>query len=112
VPDVLRLDVHTRNARVRITPARLSVKVRSGGASGAPGPPGPPGPPGVGGGSFVWDQTSASALWDVVHNLGYFPNVTTVDSAGTSVEGVIRYLSANELTVEFGAPFAGQAFLS
>ena len=76
------------------------------------GPQGPPGPPGPGGNTFVFDQSVAASHWDVVHNLGFYPNVTVVDSAGTEVEGNVVYINANELTIDFNSPFAGQAFLS
>jgi hypothetical protein len=60
----------------------------------------------------VHDQLVASTTWVVTHNLGGFPNVTTVDSAGTTMEGEITYNSVSQLTVVFAFPFSGKAYLS
>ena len=35
--------------------------------------------------TYVHEQSVASATWTAVHNLGSFPSVTVVDSAGTEV---------------------------
>ena len=77
------------------------------GLTGAPGPRGRQGVPGLSGASFVFDQMSALATWVIAHNLGRFPSVTVVDSAGSVVEGDIRYADANNIIVNFSAAFAG-----
>jgi hypothetical protein len=62
---------------------------------------------------FVFDQVSASAVWTVVHNLGYHPGgVRVVDSGGNTVIGEVQDLSSNILVIRFSAPFSGQAILS
>lgn len=99
------------------TPVLVEVEIP--GMQGVPGPlgpAGPQGPPGPSGGvdavSFVWDQSTPSASWVITHNLGFFPNVTTVDSAGTEVEGVITPLSVTQLRIDFLSAFGGKAYLS
>lgn len=80
-----------------------------------PGPQGPQGPKGVDGtGSSFYDhdQAVASTTWSITHNLGYFPSVSVVDSAGTLWEGDVQYVDSNNVIVTFGAPFAGHAYLS
>lgn len=62
--------------------------------------------------NYVHDQQVASAAWSVVHNLGKFPSVTVVDSAGSVVVGDPLYVSANSLSIFFTAPFAGKAYLN
>lgn len=57
-------------------------------------------------------QNTPSNSWIVRHNLGFYPNVTTVDSTGTIVEGEIAYHSVYEITVNFSSPFSGHAYLS
>lgn len=57
-------------------------------------------------------QDVALALWTVFHNLGWHPNVSVVDSAGTVVEGDVVYLSDTTLTIGFSGALAGSAFLS
>ena len=88
------------------------------GEQGDPGPQGDPGAIGPQGAvgpvapTFVFAQAIASASWDIVHNLGRFPTVATIDSTGRQVEGDVVYLSPNELTVSFTAAFAGAAYLN
>lgn len=84
------------------------------GPQGDIGPEGPAGPQGVPGGGFnyVHDQGTPSATWVIVHNLGGFPNVTVVDSAGTEVVGNVVYDSATQVTVTFTNAFGGKAYLS
>lgn len=64
------------------------------------------------GGTYVHNQYSASTTWSITHNLGYNPNVTVVDSAGTIIEGSLDYPDINTLIATFTASFAGKAYLS
>ena len=57
-------------------------------------------------------QGAASNSWVIAHNLGFKPNVTVVDSAGTIYEGEITYTNTNSLTVSFQSSFSGYAYLS
>lgn len=57
-------------------------------------------------------QGISSNTWDVEHNLGFYPNVTTMDSSGSIAEGEIEHLSKYRLRVIFSAPFSGNAYLS
>ena len=71
---------------------------------------------GTGGGTQVVAhhhvQSTSSATWNITHNLGFYPNVTTMDSSGAICEGEIEHLSRNSLRVTFLAAFSGEAFLS
>lgn len=55
---------------------------------------------------------SPASLWDITHSLNRYCAVTVVDSAGSVVEGDVTYLSPSHLTIEFAAPFSGEAFLT
>jgi hypothetical protein len=80
---------------------------------GVQGPPGPPGTPGGGeGGSYLHNQATPSEVWTIPHNLGFYPNVTVEDSAGTIVVGEVSYDSPDQLTLTFASAFAGRAFVS
>ena len=57
-------------------------------------------------------QSLSSNTWEIEHNLGFYPNITTMDSAGTVVEGELQHLSKYRLRVTFSASISGQAFLS
>lgn len=64
------------------------------------------------GGTYVHNQYSASSTWTIPHGLGYNPNITVVDSAGTIIEGSLNYPDTNTLVATFTASFAGKAYLS
>lgn len=62
--------------------------------------------------NYVHIQATASALWDITHNMAKRPSVSVVDSAGTMVEGDVMYVSDNELTISFQGAFSGKAYLN
>lgn len=63
--------------------------------------------------SFHFNLGIASATWDIVHNLGFKPNVTVEDSAHTVIEGAgIQHVDNNHLILTFSTAFSGDAYLS
>ena len=70
--------------------------------------------PGSSGGDTTYEhnQNPAVATWIIEHNLNKFPSVTTFDSTGDEVEGIVRHLSKNIAQVMFSAAIAGKAFLN
>ena len=62
--------------------------------------------------AYHHNQGSAGTEWFVEHNLGFYPNVTTMDSAGSTVEGELEHFSKYSLRVTFSAPISGDAYLS
>ena len=72
--------------------------------------PGPKGDSGTG--AFVYEQTNPASVWNIAHNLGFFPGVTVVDSGGTDVVGSVTYIDEDNLYVTFNSPFGGTAYLS
>ena len=48
----------------------------------------------------------------LTHNLGFFPNVTTKDSSGETVETGLDYIDTNTIKLTMAQPFSGTAFLS
>jgi hypothetical protein len=86
------------------------------GDTGPQGPAGPVGPQGPAGITqviaYTHVQNSVSSTWSITHNLGFYPNVTTADSAGTSIEGTVTYTSATTLEITFSVETSGKAYLS
>lgn len=82
------------------------------GAKGNTGDTGPPGAASDASFQYVHDQMVASAVWNVIHNLNGFPNVTVVDSSGAQVEGEVFYIDGNHITITFNAAFGGKAYLT
>lgn len=86
------------------------------GATGATGPQGPKGDKGDTGETptiaYTHNQGSVSSLWVINHGLSFQPSVQVVDSAGTTIEGVVNYNSSTQLQVEFSVAVSGTAYLS
>jgi hypothetical protein len=62
--------------------------------------------------AYVHIQDVPSAMWQIAHNLNYFPSLTVIDSGGSVVEGEIIYVNANQVDVGFSGGFTGTAYLS
>jgi len=73
-----------------------------------------PNPPSGGGGdlTYVYTQNTPSTNWDVTHNLGKFPSVTTVDTGGTELIPDLSYLDISSVRLSFGAPTTGKAYFN
>ena len=61
---------------------------------------------------YVHIQEVASATWSITHGLGFVPNITVVDTAGTVVEGSYNYPNSNTVVLTFVGAFSGRAYLS
>ena len=100
---------------VTVEETAFDVVLAEAGAQGAQGPQGPQGPAGTNGidrNTYVHNQNVPSSVWNIAHNLGSYPSVTVIDSAGTTVVGDVLYVSANAITITFSGSFSGQAFLN
>lgn len=60
----------------------------------------------------VHTQAVPANSWTITHDLGGFPSVSVVDTAGTVVYGEVSYSSTTEVVVAFSSPFAGYAYLT
>jgi len=57
--------------------------------------------------SFTYYQSSASATWDVVHNLGYHPIARVFVGNAEVQPQSIQHVSNNEMIITFSQPYAG-----
>lgn len=124
-------EVVERFTVIRETPDRIVVRepavgntiiIREATARGPAGPQGIQGPPGIHGDEYVpfWRHVQGlpSAVWEINHNLGYYPGGIVVrDSSGGLHEGQVEYLDINNITISFfvaGLPasFSGEADVS
>ena len=62
--------------------------------------------------SFDHVQGSASNVWSLTHNLGFYPTVNVFDTANSLVEGAIEHTNKNALTITFSVAITGTANLS
>jgi len=61
--------------------------------------------------SFYYVQNTGSILWDITHNLNEQPTVAVIDTSGNEIEGSITHHSINNLSISFGIPVSGSAWL-
>jgi hypothetical protein len=94
------------------TPSNVSVYTGTPGPTGPAGPTGATGPQGASGGFLTFTQNAVSTTWTITHALGYYPSVTTTDSANTVIEGTISYPSLTSVVVTFEIATSGFAYLS
>lgn len=60
--------------------------------------------------NYVHNQTAASALWTVTHNLGKYCSVTVTDSGGNIIVGNVEYVNTNKLLIRFSSAVIGKAY--
>lgn len=71
------------------------------------------GPPGSGiAVTYTHVQNTADTEWLINHQLGRYPSVTVVDSAGTHVIGGVTYVDEFTIRVSFDFQFSGKAYLN
>lgn len=74
---------------------------------------GPQGPAGVAGnGAYHHVQGSSASVWEIEHNLGFFPSVSAQDDDGYDIIGAVTYVDENTVRVTFGIQVMGDAYLS
>lgn len=61
---------------------------------------------------YVHNQGTPETTWNIQHNLNKFPSVSVVNTSGINVFGMVKYLDANNVQVEFSSGFAGKAYLN
>lgn len=81
------------------------------GPQGVPGVPGPTGPQGAPGAGYTFYQATPSDDWYIVHNLGFYPDVSITDSAGYQGWGDVVNVDSTRLHVLFASAFSGAAHL-
>ena len=63
---------------------------------------------------YIHNQSTATTVWKITHNLGKMPNVKVIDSTGALVYGTVVYDrddEFNKVTISFGGAFSGRAYL-
>lgn len=60
--------------------------------------------------NYIHKQSSAANEWTIVHNLGKYPSITVVDSAGTVVVGEIILQTTEQAVISFNGAFSGKAY--
>ena len=62
--------------------------------------------------NHIHNQIASERVWEIEHNLGRFPSVSIVDSAGTIVVGDVFYVDENHVRITFSSAFSGKAYLN
>lgn len=66
----------------------------------------------VGTTTFTHEQASASDKWVIIHNMNFYPTVTTVTYGKNQILGEVQYIDKNHLEVTFSTIMSGYAYLS
>ena len=69
-------------------------------------------PSGEGDKNYYHTQGTPAAEWVIEHNLGKYPSVTVVSSAGEEIYCDKTFLSMNKVVLNFGTEISGAAFLN
>lgn len=64
------------------------------------------------GGHYTHSQMTPNQIWTITHNLAFFPNVMSFDSAGTQILGDVQHVDKNRMVITFSHSNAGKAYLS
>lgn len=99
------------NCDILIIKEEQTLIIHDVGVQGIQGPAGPQGPVGSDK-NFVFNQAIPSDTWNITHNLGKRPSVVVIDSAGSSVEGLVTYTDDNNIILTFSAEFTGDAIFN
>lgn len=62
--------------------------------------------------NYVHYQDEPSTHWVINHNLGKFPSVTVVTSAGDLVQTDYTYIDQNTIEIYFTSAFGGRAYIN
>ena len=62
--------------------------------------------------NYVHNQSTPTTVWNVAHNLNKRPSVGIVTSAGDEVEGDVKHIDNNNITITFSSPFGGKAYIN
>lgn len=61
---------------------------------------------------YTHTQAIASSTWNITHNLGKFPSVTIVDSAGDERDAEVKHINNNSLIIIFLSANSGKVYLN
>ncbi len=61
--------------------------------------------------AVVFEQSAPSSAWQIVHNLGRFPEVDVLDVNNVSVWAYVHHIDNNTIEVLFSQPEAGKVIL-
>ena len=62
--------------------------------------------------NYLHDQGVPSDTWVIAHNLGKYPSVSIIDTAGTDVLGKVEYVNINTIKIYFKNAFSGKASIN
>ena len=105
-----------RTINVVIDPPEISIvgsaTLGPQGKQGEQGEQGIQGPPGSSTPTYIHTQGVPSDTWAVTHGLNKYPSVDVVDTGDSVVIPSVHYDSLNSVTLMFGSPTSGKAFMN
>lgn len=62
--------------------------------------------------TFIFEQAQASDTWYIQHNLGRYPSVEIVDTAGNKFFPAVQWVDENNIIVTMNGATKGKAYLN
>ena len=62
--------------------------------------------------TFIFEQGTASDVWEIEHNLNKYPSVTVVDTTGRQFIPAVKYVDENNIIISMNGSFKGKALLT
>lgn len=62
--------------------------------------------------TYVHEQATISDTWEIEHNLGRYPSVEVVDTAGNKFFPAVQWINENKLIITMNGATKGKAFLN
>jgi hypothetical protein len=62
--------------------------------------------------AYKHTQNVGASTWTINHNLGFNPNVNAADASNDGIEGTVKHIDSNNLTITFSFSITGFAYLS
>lgn len=103
---IIEQEGDTPDIAIELEPEAQAIEVIQAGTPGPIGPPGIQGPPGD---QYPHDQPVADTVWEIPHNLGYWPLVQAWDRFGARIRPGIENVDLYLLRLHFTYAQAGSA---
>lgn len=82
------------------------------GIAGPAGADGTDGADGTGDLTYKHIQSVASSVWTMTHNLGKYPSLTVITTAGDEIHPSVKHLNINTTEATFSSAYAGTGQLN
>ena len=62
--------------------------------------------------NFIFEQSTPAKTWSIKHPLNKYPSLILFDNEGTFMMEEVKYISTEEIVINFNSEVAGRAILN